>query len=341
MKIELIDIGSSIDDMNSFLLGIDTTLIYQSENYLRHLEHHLDCKCKYLLAKGDNGEIIGALPFAVSNGNSGTVINSLPFFGSNGGLIIKDQKPEVAENLVKALVEVFENSPNPLSLTLIENPLNPANVDFDGLGLSGKKDSRIGQITVIKGMQSPEHLMQSFGDPRPRNIRAAIKKGVTIRRSNELADLVFLHKVHVENISAIGGKVKDLEFFTSIPDFFNSNEWAIYIAEIEEVPVAGLLIFRFNNTIEYFTPATLSEYRNTQALALVIFTAMCDALSDGMHFWNWGGTWHSQEGVYDYKKRWNTQDLNYEYHTLISPKVLEQDLAVLQSEHKGFYLFPF
>ena len=71
----------------------------------------------------------------------------------------------------------------------------------------------------------------------------------------------------------------------------------VYIGSRDDQPIAALLVFYFNGTAEYFTPVIKSEHRNTQALALVIYEAMKDAVSQkGCKNWNWGGTWLNQGG---------------------------------------------
>ena len=32
-------------------------------------------------------------------------------------------------------------------------------------------------------------------------------------------------------------------------------------------------------------------------------------MNKGFHYWNWGGTWQSQEGVYSFKNRWNVNGI--------------------------------
>ena len=104
-----------------------------------------------------------------------------------------------------------------------------------------------------------------------------------------------------------------------------------------------MLIFYFNGTVEYFTPVIRPEFRHTQALALVIYEAMKDAVQEkACKLWNWGGTWLSQGGVYDFKKRWGTEDYPYYYYT----KVFNQELLKVNSkdlldEYAGFYVLPF
>ena len=95
------------------------------------------------------------------------------------------------------------------------------------------------------------------------------------------------------------------------------NQWAIFTAFLGDKPIAALLVFYFNKTVEYFTPVIDESYRSTQSLALVIYEAMRDSIFNGFSNWNWGGTWLTQGGVYDFKKRWGTTEYRYYYFTRV------------------------
>jgi lipid II:glycine glycyltransferase (peptidoglycan interpeptide bridge formation enzyme) len=103
-----------------------------------------------------------------------------------------------------------------------------------------------------------------------------------------------------------------------------------------------LLCLYFNSTVEYFTPVLEKDFRNTQALTLVIYEAMVEAMSLGFSQWNWGGTWLNQDGVYDFKKRWGTTEYRYFYFTKVYDKTLQKTTKeYLLSEYPGLYLLPF
>ena len=107
-------------------------------------------------------------------------------------------------------------------------------------------------------------------------------------------------------------------------------------------PVAALLLFYFNQTVEYFTPAIVKAHRSTQALPLTIFVAMKDAIRAGYRNWNWGGTWLSQDGVYDFKKRWGTNEYPYFYYTrLFRSDIMRRSKTELLEHYPGFFVLPF
>jgi lipid II:glycine glycyltransferase (peptidoglycan interpeptide bridge formation enzyme) len=114
------------------------------------------------------------------------------------------------------------------------------------------------------------------------------------------------------------------------------------MAYVNDKKIGGLLVFCFNNTVEYFTPAIDEKFRTTQALSLVICYAMRDAALDGYTHWNWGGTWLSQGGVYDFKRKWGTIDKPYHYYTKIyKEKILNINRQIALEEYPFFYVAPF
>ena len=120
----------------------------------------------------------------------------------------------------------------------------------------------------------------------------------------------------MENMLKIGGKPKPLKFYKEIKKIFHyDQEYRIYLAKKKGQVVSALLVFYYKNTVEYFTPTVMQEYRSEQPLSLLIFEAMLDAVKErGAIYWNWGGTWLTQKGVYHFKSRWGAKDHIYNYH---------------------------
>lgn len=90
-------------------------------------------------------------------------------------------------------------------------------------------------------------------------------------------------------MAQINGIAKSDRFFNLIPQIFEyGKDYKIYTGFLNNEPIAALLIFYFNKTVEYFTPVVVENYRSYQALSLVIYEAMKDAVKDGYEWWNWG-----------------------------------------------------
>jgi hypothetical protein len=336
-------------EYTSFLNQRESSLFYQYPVYHQLLEVHLSAEVHYFIWHVEN-KIIAVFPLMLKrNDQYGTVMNSLPYYGSNGsfvfaGYMVEEEKSAIRQSLMESIGAFYQQEDVLLS-TIITSPLEKEDQAwFNDNWCSDKKDYRIGQITPMSNFSDhiEEDLMELYDNPRPRNIRRAIKAEVSIsvRHGREAID--FLYKVHKENIESIGGLAKRKDFFDLIPSYFKVDEYAIYVAEKDGQPISALLLFYFNKTVEYFTPATIHEFRNDQPSALIIYRAMEDAVERGFKYWNWGGTWETQEGVYDFKKRWGAKDFRYEYFIqLVKPEVANIAIEELKRAFPNFYLYPY
>lgn len=335
------------EEVNSFLLSSSATLLYTSVPYLKMLSSFLNAEVEVITAY-ENGTLSGYMPVVFRKDPTyGTVCNSLPFYGSNGGMILSGKADT---NKVRSeILNVFNSRISEegcIASTVISNPLDPEGNDWLKKNMAYDLiDERIGQITHFPdpGTDNLElALMNSFEDPRPRNIRKAQKEGVKVYVSNTKESLDFLYQTHYNNITAINGIAKEKRFFDTIPDHFNDNEYKIYIAEKDGVKIAALLLFFYNRTVEYFTPAVVEAFRGIQPTAFIIYQAMLDSIRSGYKNWNWGGTWLTQGGVYDFKKRWGTTDHRYFYYThVIDQSVYHLPKEILLKNYQYFFVLPF
>jgi hypothetical protein len=320
----------------AFLLARPDTLLYQSWRYQSLLIDLLGCRQQGLLALDDGGNIRAALPLMAMDGPLGTVLNSLPFYGSNGALIGED--PAARAELLAAYRKLLQ-APGMAASTLIENPLVPGGAE----GLSHHLiDERIGQLTPLPAAGNAKAaLMHSFHYKTRNMVRKAEKLGIEVVVDNEA--ISFLVEVHEENMREIGGLAKPRNFFDALPQYFRSGQdYRLYLAHLAGRPVAAVLVFFYNRTAEYYTPVVLKDHRDSQALSAAIFRAMCDASEHGYAWWNWGGTWLSQDGVYRFKSRWGTKDLPYRYFTTVhNPAVLKASRAELLRAYPSFFTVPF
>ncbi len=329
VEIKLLD-ESTFEHYKEFLLKQEYSLLYYSNSFRIILEKYTKCETYYSLAINNIGKILGVFPLAIYESNNlGKIANSLPFYGSNGGVLLDEKlSQEDSNDVISSLCNFVLNLINEqkcIASTFITNPFVDivenwfeSNLDYDF------SDFRIGQITELPFNENnlDSSLLKLYNDPRPRNIRKAIKSGVKIRFSKEEKDLDFLFKVHSDNIMSIGGKPKEYKFFMDVIDVMPSNSYDIIVAEINKQPIASLLVLYFSKTVEYFTPATLYDYRNLQPSSLIIYKGMKKAIEKGFKYWNWGGTWKSQYGVYNFKKKWGAKDHKYKYYTKIYDKSL-------------------
>lgn len=346
MTIELLNesIEKAYDD---FLLTSPDTLLFASNKYRKLLKKFLNEEDFYFVAIDQNKNIVGALPaFLKKNALCGNILNSLPFYGSNGGVIEFENNIEVRKALVGAFYS-FARENNCVASTLVSSSLEPLKIFYDEYVDYTCKDSRIGQVTplpLFSASADNDEMVMKLIDSKMRNlIRKAQKLEIKIGKEERVSCLDFLITTHQENLAAIGGIAKSENFFKLVPEFFiYGSDYKIYYAKKDGQLIAALLLFYYNKTVEYYTPVIKAEFRSSQPMSLIIFEAMKEAVANGYRWWNWGGTWASQGGVYHFKSQWGTQDKMYYYYTKIFDEtILNKTKEQLLEAYPYFFVAPF
>lgn len=342
--IELIN-DTNAQEYEAFILSEPDSLLYYSHKYRTLLERFLDAESCYFVARNSEGMIEGVLPAFLKRGDAcGNILNSLPFYGSNGSILAHEGKTEIKQCLIQAFYAYAEKN-DCASTTLITSPFENDKEFYTNETLFTFKDERVGQLTRLpSGSNSvPEDLMAIFHSKTRNMVRKALKSPIHIVTDGPEQYHEFLLSTHEQNMIGVGGMAKPAKFFDLIRDIFlYGKEYRIYTAIFDGKPIAALLLLYYNKTVEYFTPVIVEEYRSMQPLSLLIYQAMQEAVNDGFSWWNWGGTWLTQDGVYHFKKRWGTEDFPYYYYTrLFNDKVLCQDRTTLLSEYPYFFVVPF
>jgi|SaaInlStandDraft_3_1057020.scaffolds.fasta_scaffold14910_2 hypothetical protein len=316
-----------------FLLEFTESLLYYSTKYKDFLEELLNVESNYLMVVDESNNIQAILPIMQKEGTLGTIINTLPYYGSNGGIIAKN------DDAYNVLLNYYDELANTVSgATYINNPLNinKEKVSHD------YSDIRIGHWTSLEKTDDiPRSVMTSYHSKTRNLVRKAIKSNVEVSIDNN--EKKFLYQTHVENMQSVGGIAKEKMFFDLLDKHFTAGEdYNIYIAKYEGKKIGAILLFYYNQTVEYFTPVAVSEYRNYQSTSLMVYQAMIDAIEKNYTWWNWGGTWLSQDGVYHFKSRFGAIDKKYSYFIKINNKdIYYATKEKLLNEYQNFYVIPF
>lgn len=333
----VVELDKTRDDAyRMFLDKRDDALVYHSLEYRNLLSAVTTGRARYFGCEDESGKLHGVLPMFQVEGCYGTVLNSLPYYGSHGGILADGLDARAA--LVAHYNELVRQQSIAAS-TIIANPFNDddlQDVAHDHV------DIRIGQMSRIDVEVDHENELMRRYDTKTRNmIRKAEKVGVTV--SSGISYMDDLRLIHEENMIALGGTAKTPKFFAAVSEIFvPTGKCKVYAGVVDGKIAAALLVLFHGKIVEYFTPAVRKEYRNTQALSLVICRAMVDASRDGFLWWNWGGTWSSQSTLHLFKSRWGTQERRYVYRTKVNNNALRSAAAAeLLREYPLTYVLPF
>lgn len=334
-------------EYQSFLYSVPTSLLYHSLQYRNFLREILISSEEHYLLALENEQIVAALPTFLMRGRFGSVVNSLPFYGSNGSIIsVNGCSSKVINKLLVSFDEMCRDN-DVVSSTIITNPLDNGklSVDYD----ADIFDERIGQITPLPCELSNQGyqkcLMDSFHVKTRNLVRKGMKSGFEVSHDGSEQTMLQLYSLHQSNMLTIGGISKPWTVFKAVMKNFNyDSDYRVYTARRDGQLVAAILVFFFNQTAEYYTPVIHQDFRSDQPLSYLIFLAMQDSVKKHCKWWNWGGTWLSQEGVYHFKSRWGTEDHKYRYLVKFhsdSQQIRNRQPAEILQEYPFFYVLPF
>jgi Acetyltransferase (GNAT) domain len=347
MRIKIAPLSPQYEHLYAkFLAEHPAALFYHTLKYRDFLKKILSSTQDiYLLALQEN-EIIGIFPMFINHlDGEYSLINSLPFFGSHGGILISPRvrnREFVMNFFIEELLRICKEE-KCISFTIIDGLIDPQSQFYENKLKMLPTDFRVGQITPLQINNKntlEEELMEKFHSKTRNVVRKSIKSQFSWETNNTLEGLTALYQLHSANMNTIGGKEKPLKVFEAIFQHFEAGkDYNIYFAKKNNDIAAGLLLFYYKDWCEYYTPVINPLYRGDQPLSFLIFMAMKEVCGKGLKYWNWGGTWSTQKGVYLFKKRWGAMDYGYNYYTkIINPEQINKKLDRYIQEAPYFYI---
>ncbi len=104
------------------------------------------------------------------------------------------------------------------------------------------------------------------------NIRLAQKKGIIIQESN---DLETFYKLIQSTSDRDGFGIHSFEYYSTVyENFIKKQQVALLLAYYDDIPLAGIMVFRFGNRAWYFYGASNNRERNRMPTYLLQFEAM-------------------------------------------------------------------
>lgn len=330
-----------------FLFANKHSLIYSSVEFRNFLREVVKGEIIHYLAwRGDT--LCGVLPVSyVEHPDYGKVINSLPWYGSYGGCTLSGSDDGDARKILLQKYAELLDDPSVFSATLILSPFeNDYLSEYEEILRPPFSDRRIGQITALPPYSdtAQAELMQIIRQKTRNLVRKSLQQGFSSRVTDEDWAWEFLHRTHMENIGAVGGKAKPWKHFEAMRRNIPVEWRRLYVAQLNDVAVAAVLLFRFNQTVEYITPVIKLEYRPLQPLSFLIYGAMLDSIEAGYQYWNWGGTWVTQQSLHHFKAGWGARDYPYTYLIHASQDSVDrirQNAVGISGCFPWHYLFPF
>lgn len=321
--------------------------IYHTLAFRDFLLRALDAGPRYLVARRE-GEVVGVLPCLEAAGTThGRVLNSLPWYGSHGGCLVAQAHAEPAR---QALLQAYAGlaAPADVAFAALVLPLADQRhaASYAAYLQPDAIDARNSQVTPLPAHGPEADLrLEAVLQQKTRNLaRKARKQGFELGIEDSDAAWAFLHAVHEENMTVIGGHAKPASHFEALRAAMPSGWRQLLVARLGGEPVAALLLLRYAQAVEYLTPVIRQAFRPQQPLSFLIWHGMLLAMRDGYRSWNWGGTWATQTSLHHFKAGWGALDQPYSYMVHAKPHALQalrRDRAAMAQVYPYFFTYPF
>jgi len=136
---------------------------------------------------------------------------------------------------------------------------------------------------------SPPEILAAMKQKTRYNIRLAAKKGVTVRQGS-LEDIPAFNKLMRQTGERDQfGVHTPMYYYAAYEIFAPTNQVALFLAEYEERPLAGVMVFALGKTAAYLYGASSNEERQRMPSYAVQWAAMEWAKAQGCHWYDlWG-----------------------------------------------------
>jgi len=298
---------------------------YHSQNNLEIIKGVSPARIVYIAALDEEDNLVGGLALGIQEGSLGSVVNCLPYFGSYGDAIISSlAKTSVEKQLYNRALE-YSQEIDALCFTVITSPfaeavhhqqvrkwLEPTFMD--------ERCCQIVHLPSYSGEEKQIYTEKVLGQiqGRARTVyRKIVRSGLLPGRVETGTEALEFSQIHRENIGGKGGVFKTEAFFKLA---FAMSQESPRAAELDvmrdrNLITGGVVLFYFKDTVEYHTTCLREEYRSIGPLTGIIIDRLIEAGMDGYRYWNFGGTWRSQVGVYKFKSSFGARDHPYFYFT--------------------------
>ena len=335
----LVKSAFEINSLDSFFYNSHFNFVFEQPTYWQAISEIIkgELYIAYLIDFEEN--IKSWIPFVVRREKNITLVNSLPYYGSHGGPY--GPFPDLYNDLLGKFFEYCDS--HNIDSTFIALSL----VASEGLNNRLKSkyyiDERIGQFSDIPIYSS--NIEKDLFDLYHVKTRNAIRKAnkvenISLVINPELDLFKKIIDLHIENISALKGVPKEFDHFNILKSF-SGKEYKFRVATylVNNEIACALISLITSKTFEYFTPVLNPNFRSSQLLSRLIHNELIYASSLKLKYWNWGGTWPSQESVYRFKSRWGAN--SWPYYYLMSKKNDKVKSSCEKGEAKFDYMYKY
>jgi hypothetical protein len=192
------------------------------------------------------------------------------------------------------------------------------------------KARRLGVVTATEGHdalvaglgvnpQSPSWRLALPSDPAQyrRNLKKRSKgcfydvkkawaSGVTVREARSSSDLRTFYRFYLQTMRRHRALPRPFKKMSLARELLGLEIVRLFIAELDGVPVAGLLCHVFNGMVEAMYQASDERYLSVHPNHALYDHAITTAIEQGLDYFDFGGAW-PHESLASFKRRWGAE----------------------------------
>ena len=305
---------------DSYVYESDASTFYHQIGWRNVVLKSYRHKPRYLVARGDDGGIVGVLPmFLMESRVFGRKLVSVPF-APYGGVCADD------ETVKNALVQEAKRLMKECGADYLE-------------------------LRTTLGDDTPGFVSRSFYvtsilelDPNPavvRNEKLKRNKRKTIAKS-EKRDLVMewnnttteFYKMYVHNMRDLGSPAHSNTFFENILNEFPDNSKVLIVRRDDNVLYAAFYLF-YKDVIINSWSSTLTKYRKYYPTDFGIWNAIEYSCKNGYKYYDFGRSQENSTNL-EFKMRWSAKMKQLHYHYYLNNTNEVPDITTMNPKRQMF-----
>lgn len=295
---------------DSFVTNHQHGTIYQHSCWIRVIARtHDHVRPLCFIIEDESCNIRSAIPcFIVKSGLTGTRIVSLPFSSYCDPLVADEG--DLTRLLDRMIVELGSIPASYYELRAFRR--------VDLLKESRLKPHSSHKIHILDISGGFENVKQGFHrDCIVRSVKKAERCGVTVRQGCSEEDLKRFYAIHARTRKHQGFPIQPYRFFKNMWEMlYPQGYFTVLLAELDEKPIAGIVLFKFRDTVSFEHGASIAKYLSVRPNHLALWAGIEMACCEGYQYFDFGKTTSDNKGLLEFKTRWGAKmyDLPYFYY---------------------------
>lgn len=147
------------------------------------------------------------------------------------------------------------------------------------------------------------------------NKKRADKAGIVVRAAESEKDLQDFYRVHALTRKKQGFPIQPYVFFKNMFECMGPLGYVEFLlARLGDRVVAGIVLFKFRQTVSYEIGASLPEYLEARPNHLLLWHAVESACREGRQHFDFGKSPPDNAGLIEFKRRWGAASHECPYY---------------------------